>query len=356
MFHGTNFTESSESYETLDALMKGASLMYEFARQQEDGPDRDALIRDFANDSYMQRRQLTREDMPVEGFRDQEHMAVWAVLASRAHWFARWGELAFPRIQTSHSFAAQLMATTVSKKELPFIEPPWPAFLVEVPEGMLPIATRDGTMTHITRVHVNTSFLPSQWGEPWWSFELTGKGIEIHRIGLLTEAFDPSTKEDLKNKPMVHLPESFGRQTKDLRLEDPEDFWEGYNHRQEDRVAILAARLVLGACIMMTDKANVREKTVRIDPLLAHLRRRVGKEPVSRVYTIGRPVKVDFRIAVQEFVKGTLRSLSVQSLVAGHHKHQAHGPGNSLRKWIFVEPYWRGPEDAPIVVRPHVPE
>ena len=44
---------------------------------------------------------------------------------------------------------------------------------------------------------------------------------------------------------------------------------------------------------------------------------------------------------------------SVQTLVRGHWKHQPHGKGRSERKYIFVEPYWRGPEDAPITVRPH---
>lgn len=360
MFHGTNFTESSESYETLEALMKAASLMYDFAKQEPEGSDRDQLITHFANDAYMNRRGLAIEDMPTEGFLNDEHMAIWTILASRSHWFARWGDLAYPRIQTSHSYAAQLMATTLSKKEIPFIEAPWPAFIVEVPEGLLPIATKDGTMTHITRIHVNASFLPSLWTEPWWSLELTGNGIEIHRVGAIVEAFDPATKRDLNGRSLIELPDSFGTQTKDMpvggELEEGrlEDFWDGYNRSQEDRVAILAARLVLGACIMLTDKANYKTKDVRIDPGLAGLRRRAGKEPTSRVYVLGRPVQVDFRLAVREFIKGASRSLSVQSLVAGHHKHQPHGPDNSLRKWIFVAPYWRGEVDAPIVVRSHV--
>lgn len=37
----------------------------------------------------------------------------------------------------------------------------------------------------------------------------------------------------------------------------------------------------------------------------------------------------------------------------GHHKRQAHGTGGLLRKWIHVEPYWRGGEDAPIAVKTH---
>lgn len=38
----------------------------------------------------------------------------------------------------------------------------------------------------------------------------------------------------------------------------------------------------------------------------------------------------------------------VRTRVSGHWKNQPHGPRNSLRKLIFVAPYWKGPEDAPI--------
>lgn len=40
--------------------------------------------------------------------------------------------------------------------------------------------------------------------------------------------------------------------------------------------------------------------------------------------------------------------LLVRSLVAGHWKMQPHGPNRSERKLIRIEPYWRGPLDAPV--------
>jgi len=355
MFHGTNFTESSTSYESLERLMSTSDTMYEFIRQFPEERDRHIRLTNFANEIYLRRTGLTLEDMPEEGFRDEEHMSLWVFHANRAHWNARWGELAFPRVQMSHSYAAQLMATVVSKQEIPHIQPPWPAFLLEVPEGLLPVTLKKGTVTSITRIHVNSSFLASLWNNPpWWGLELTGKGIEIHKVGRIEEAFDPPSKQDLKGKRLLHAPDGYGLELRDQPLgEDYEDFWAGYNHGEDYRVSILAARLVLGVCIMMTDKGNFKEKTVRIDPDLANHRRRFSREPVSRVYVIGKPVKVDFRMAIREYLKGTLRSLSVQSLVAGHHKSQPYGPQASLRKWIFVQPYWRGPEEGPVLVRPH---
>lgn len=46
-------------------------------------------------------------------------------------------------------------------------------------------------------------------------------------------------------------------------------------------------------------------------------------------------------------------------MVRGKRAHRAattsarHGTGGLLRKWIHVEPYWRGGEDAPIAVKTH---
>jgi len=46
--------------------------------------------------------------------------------------------------------------------------------------------------------------------------------------------------------------------------------------------------------------------------------------------------------------------LSVRIRVAGHWKKQVHGIGHSLRKLIFIEPYWKGPLDGPTVQPVHL--
>jgi hypothetical protein len=67
-----------------------------------------------------------------------------------------------------------------------------------------------------------------------------------------------------------------------------------------------------------------------------------------------REVKIDCRAAIASYIAGQRRaSPSVQTLVRGHFKRAAHGPGRTERRWVQVEPYWRGPEDAPIALRPH---
>lgn len=38
--------------------------------------------------------------------------------------------------------------------------------------------------------------------------------------------------------------------------------------------------------------------------------------------------------------------LRVRTRVAGHWRRVAHGPGRTERRWQFIEPFWRGPEDG----------
>lgn len=51
---------------------------------------------------------------------------------------------------------------------------------------------------------------------------------------------------------------------------------------------------------------------------------------------------------------GSHGPLIVRTLVEGHWRNQAHGPRHSLRKLIFIDPFWRGPEDAPESIPTHV--
>lgn len=360
MFHATNFTESTKSQFSLEKLMRTSLMLWEKLPYFNVNPkaataeDISYVAGNMADQAYESRFGSKRTSefagMP------QEHIAMWMLSAVCTQWFGLWGDLAFPRIQMSHSFAAQLMATTISAKEIPNVEAPWPAFLIEVPQGLLPLKLANGTETCITRVHVTSHFLPTHMTQArWWSFWLTGMGVEIIRAGYLEEAVIPRGKRELEKQALKRVPETeYPWEPKDIRVGDDEEFWEGYDRNQEERISTLLGRLVIGACVFMTERANYTEKAVRMDRSLAPFAVRASKKPESRVFTVGKPVKVDFRLAVKSYIEGKRGPLTVQSLVAGHHKWQPHGAGSTQRKWIMIDPYWRGPEDSPILVRPHV--
>lgn len=115
------------------------------------------------------------------------------------------------------------------------------------------------------------------------------------------------------------------------------------------RASLLALRLVLGA-IAELDGGISKRRT-------ALLSERAGtrpSDPKLGIYVLARPVKLDARQACLEYIRGGGRAPSVRTLVRGHWKRQPVGTARSDRKWIHVEPYWRGPEHAAVAVRPHV--
>jgi len=362
MFHLTNFTESSTNVHSLSMLMRTALMFWE--RLPHLGVDPETAdhielsnVASRLSDQFFMEMFGQKCNPKFEGH-SFEQIGIWTSHAVAMEWYARWGDLAFPRIQTSHSFATMLMATTISSKELVHVEAPWPAFLIEVPEGLLPITLEKGTVTHIRRIHVTPKCMPGNFPDESWALWMVGPGVEIHRVGSLSEITTPRNKTELSKVTLTRIEDNLHHEPKDRSFassdEELASFWEGYSTTIEDRLAVLVGRLVIGLCVFMTTRANYTEKVVKPDGELAAYARRLGKKPESRIFKVGRPVKLDFRLAIRSYLEGSRGPVTVQSLVAGHHKRQAHGPNNSLRKWIFVEPYWRGPEEGAVVVRPHL--
>lgn len=75
-------------------------------------------------------------------------------------------------------------------------------------------------------------------------------------------------------------------------------------------------------------------------------------------YMISAPVEVDLRENVaaaleDERLGRKHASPKVQFLVRGHPRMQVHGEGRALRKKIWVQPFWKGPAEGRILLRPH---
>lgn len=359
MFRASNFTESSTSFQPIEVVMETAARLWTHFK------DLGAETREeMANCAYKFAGDIFNAKFgkmpPVFTQLDQREMGLWMIQSIPADWYATWAEYAFPRIEMSHKFAAMLMATKVSEKELEFVAAPWPAFTMQIPDKLLPIRGKDDFLSYITRVHVNTHWMPGITQERWWSLWMEGDRLELFRCGPVEEL--------TRSKPERETDTSFIKINADLPAyerptprdapvgEDLDAFWEAYDENLEDRVSIMVGRLVLGACVMMTQRANYLERPYNARKKLGPFAERLGKRPEgARIYQIGKPVTIDLREAVRAYVEGQGRGpLTTQKVVAGHLKRQPHGPGSSLRKWIIIEPYFQGPVDAPILLRPHV--
>jgi hypothetical protein len=246
---------------------------------------------------------------------------------------ARWADCGFPQIVVGHRYAAALMATHIPTEVLPQVRPPWPAFMVEVPDAMLPIVAENGQEITIRRVlvhHVRTE----ERGETWQFLAMTDGATTIWRHGI-------DTKE-------LALSELTGTGT-----------WEGctfaipLDQGVDGRTNQLVGKLIAAVCLAMSDPSNVKAHPSHGSVGSVGSVGRRGKEPKARTFKLGKEIVVDCRQALDDFIhdRGKRKGASptVQTLVRGHWKPKL---SERMGYPVWVEPYWRGPLDAPILSRP----
>ncbi len=236
-------------------------------------------------------------------------------------------EYGFPTIEIGHKLAASLFATTPCEDEPKL---PFPVFMINLPNDLLFANDIEGNSTSLGPIVCGK--LPSAVdGKPYWFFVIgSDSKMCMYKSRLQYLEFISSTAEWRGDG------DSFGCEIEDLDVR---------NH-------ILISRLVSNVAMVMTAKQFKR--TGGAHKTWANNRQRWRKEPQRRIFKLTQPVRHDFRRMIRDYSTGVIKKLSVQSFVRGHWKRQPHGPERSLRRWIFVEPYWRGPEDAPIALRKHV--
>jgi hypothetical protein len=265
---------------------------------------------------------------------DAEHQIFLCILAY-------WAQSGFAQIELGHTFASALIMTHVPPDIALEVQAPFKAFVIELPTGLLEIEDRDRRRA-LTRISVTR--MPNKIaGDNSWAYTAeTDSSLSFWRFG--------ATTSQLLNE--VHFPihESATPQVNPLAVDITD---------RDERVALCIGRLIVNTCLAMNDPSNVKE----IGPGHRLYAQRSGHKehspeeaPVVRTFRVGQPVKHDFRSSIRDFIAGKRerQGLDCQITVAGHFKRQVFGPGRSKHRIIWIQPYRRGPEGAPILIRPHV--
>lgn len=248
----------------------------------------------------------------------------------------RWVDQGLPTVVLGERYAAALMSTSVSPEVSEVVRPPWRAFLIEIPPSGLLLHGDGATPDEILRILV--------WCEPK-SEALPEDGWGYFTMG----NHEPQTLWGFNSiKEMLELDVSTPSQWDSLP----------FGMRQDDRdtrIRTLVQRLILNTCLAMSDPANLTpvgnvHKKAWTGPSPRWLR-----DPTFRHFRLGSPVLVDCREDVRDYVEGTRKTweLGVQIKVRGYWKMQHYGPKAALRKPIWIAPYKKGPDDAPVLIRPH---
>jgi hypothetical protein len=234
--------------------------------------------------------------------------------------WAHWG---YPVLTAGHKFAAACMATTVSHDAVDDLEVNWPYFTVIIPDGLIPTDT--GGCVRLALVATNQHY-----------------GAAIFLIG-------DNYLRLMRNSGS--LADLFERDESDFNAAVDVSELGSFEEPHYARVCHLVKRFVAALLLTMQHTNNYKPNIQRGEypPLLWR-----NGPPKHRTYVVGRAISVDCRAAVRAYAAGSRYTPpSVQTLVRGHHKRQVIGIGRTGRKVIWIEPYWRGPEDAPILTRPY---
>lgn len=244
---------------------------------------------------------------------------------------AHWARNALPLITMSHKYAAALMATSVTPEIRPFIKLPWDVFAIELPNGLIEGRAADGELYRAETLFVSRLEKPTPEADT----------IYLVTTDTLMVVWGGVTDGGLAGD----VPGTGG---------DGQSFALPFGD-SERRICHLMQRLIANVCLAMSDPNNLKPLGKgRPHP---PTKRKTGQPPLT-TFQLGQSVDVDCRQAIRDYIEGVEpkpgKALALQMLVRGHWKRQHHGEHNTKVKVIWVQPYWRGPDTAPILVRPHV--
>lgn len=235
-----------------------------------------------------------------------------------------WAENAFATVEIDPKLAASLMATSIPTEHLKDVHLPWRCFCIHIPEGVL------GDREDEDHLPTHTLVLQAPDGRIR-TFDFGGTIMGYNEETSLAEYADLKYKEA---KGQVFAHDSIGPDV----------------GAKVKRVSMLLGRLLVGVCLEF-ESPKYRSQIASVKKTGIKLKH--GKPKISTVL-LRRPVVLDVRASVKDYVQGTRSSVTVRSLIRGHWKNQPCGAGMKDRKWMHIEPYWRGPEDGPVAERPHI--
>jgi len=242
----------------------------------------------------------------------------------RIHTDLEWYVCGFPTVKVPPKWVAAAMCTKIPTTSNTEVKPPWSAFKISLPkEPLLYLTSKRNEQLVVSEIYVTKRSLLSM---DQWSITICTT-TDYHRVYYLKGG--------------------------EILLDSPKQSDESetaYDSR------VLAFRIIVSLIWALTDKKNLTKVNKAEHD---HRNDRTGKPTKELEFQLTEPVSVDLREHVKQFQldqnkKGKGKTLNIQFMVMGHRKMQPYGPGNSLRKQIWIEPYWKGPLDSPVALRPHV--
>lgn len=246
---------------------------------------------------------------------------------------ALWYHQGLNQIVLGHKMAAALLATKVNPEAIKDVRPPWRAFYLSLPDKMFFAQTMEGGQVPVYGVLVAQLVIEDEL--QWQFVAVTNTSLTLWRHGYTNAMMADDSEWDFTGTV-----NPFSEEVADL----------------DSRTVSMLGRLIINVCLAMNDPTNIKSQPKEgWHGWGSQPRSNRDKFPKYRTHVLSKETILDCRDVVMEYLRtGKKRGgLTVQTLVSGHYKSQTHGAKNSLRKIIWIEPFWRGPDDAPILSHAH---
>ncbi len=243
-----------------------------------------------------------------------------------------WAACGFPTVRIGHGAACGLMATNGNSEDLSeMVRAPWPAFAVRLPEKLIWFPDGVGGSQPASTLFV-------------CEFVFQSERLWVYNVGDENDSIIWSSPTLAKSMWEYNADDWLYSKSKSGTEAEAEGTL---------RSSTLVRRLIAGICLQLSSPEDKEGARIGKPASVRNRNRMPGELPATDNYEVRLSVKIDERVvaATREYARHGGRSPTVQSLVRGHWKKQAHGPERSLRKMIYVAPFWRGPIDAPISMR-----
>lgn len=213
-------------------------------------------------------------------------------------WLKKWMDSSFARLEVSHKLCASLCLTDVPEDIE--VKDPWECWSLIIPDGVI-------------------------FNEPCRIWVYEGAPFAMVLNGTFRKIPAPTKKSAFETFP-----------------------------DKEARVWEMVYNLIRGACLALSNPEDFSKQSAGQGWKSSKKSSRKGPPELSQArFLLSAPVKVDLREEVRRVITGERKGSSpkVQFLVRGHWRNQVHGPKRSLRKTIWIQPFWKGDEEARVLLR-----
>ncbi len=279
---------------------------------------------------------IFREAISDHGFDDERFHTLKQKVAPFSIGTASWAQTGYPDFDLPSDFFHALAATDFGDANEESLHLPFPAFCIRLPENSIMhgarnifVLTYDGDFDDL----------------PEGGFEVRDDAVLRQGKGRITSIVTNVPLEGLDDAQAVSWPSYVTlKQVLAQAPSIPPKAKQMKNWELLAEAMMLSRRILVNMLLYINANGGLPEKG----------KKKLGPDvPVERDhkehprFRVGRPIKLSpmtRKMLYERNPSAESRELMARFMVRGHWRNQAHGPNRALRKRMWIEPHWKGPD------------